>query len=286
MYVQHVCMVSTTMNNVCSRVIRAAACLAALALLLLVGTVALKAQVPLFPSVVPDSLGKLPPVRILFIGNSYTFYNDMPRQLQEIAASMGDERTIITERVVKGGRALREHWNDTLALAAIRRGGWDLVVLQEHSLGALNAPDTMRKYIRLFTEEIRKVGAVPVLYMTWARQYNPKSQDSISRVYTRIGREFGAVVAPVGLAWQRVRHEYPAIVLFDPDGTHPSGEGSYLAACVFYAVFSARCPFGAEFNICAERDSTPVQLVNMVYSEADILQRIAWETYLEYTYSP
>ncbi len=256
------------------------------AVLLLVASTALRAQTPIFTVLLPDSTGALPPLRVLFIGNSYTFYNDMPKQLQQIATSMGDKRRIITERVVYGGRALREHWSDTLALAAIRRGGWDLVVLQEHSLGALNAPDTMRKYIRMFCEEIRKVGAIPVLYMTWARQYRPESQDSIARVYSRIGRDVGALVAPVGLAWQRVRHEYPAIVLFDPDGTHPSSEGSYLAACVFYALFSARCPLGADFSICVERDSTPVHLVNMVYNEADILQRVAWETYLKYIYSP
>ncbi len=248
--------------------------------------VALRAQVPIFTNALPDSTGSLPPLRVLFIGNSYTFYNDMPRQLQQIATSMGDKRTIITERVVYGGRALKEHWTDTLALAAIRRGGWDLVVLQEHSLGALNASDTMRKYIRLFSEEIRNAGAIPVLYMTWARQHRPISQDSIARVYTSIGRDVGALVAPVGLAWQRVRQQYPAIVLFDPDGTHPSSEGSYLAACVFYALFSARCPLGADFSICIEKDSTPVHLVNMVYNEADILQRVAWETYLKYIYSP
>lgn len=237
------------------------------------------------PPVVRDTAMQVPPLRVLFIGNSYTFYNDLPVQLQQIAASMGEGRAIKTERVVVGGRSLKQHWEDTVALAAIKRGGWDYVILQEHSLGALNAPDTMRKYIRLFDQEIRNIGAYTVLYMTWARQHRPESQDTIARVYSSIGREIKALVAPVGLAWQRVRHEYPAIVLFDPDGTHPSPEGSYLAACVFYAVFYVRAPLGANCDLCVEKDSTPVNLVNIVYSEANILQRIAWEAYLRYTFA-
>lgn len=237
------------------------------------------------PPVIRDTAMLIPPLRILFIGNSYTFYNDLPVQLQQISASMGESRAIKTERVVVGGRSLKQHWEDTVALAAIKRGGWDYVILQEHSLGALNAPDTMRKYIRMFDQEVRNVGAQTVLYMTWARQHKPESQDTIARVYSSIGREIRALVAPVGLAWQRVRHEYPAIVLFDPDGTHPSPEGSYLAACVFYAVFYVRAPFGANCDLCVEKDSTPVNLVNIVYSEANILQRIAWETYLRYTFA-
>jgi len=249
-------------------------------------SVGLSAQIPFIDRSQPDSTGAIPPLRVLFIGNSYTFYNDMPWQLQQIAASVGDKRAILTERVVKGGRSLKEHWEDSLALAAIHRGGWDIVVLQEHSLGALNAPDTMRKYMKLFCDEVKRIGAVPVLYMTWARRHRPESQDTIAKMYTSIGREAGALVAPVGLAWQRVRREYPALILFDPDGTHPSSEGSYLAACVFYAVFKGRCPLGADFSICIEQDDSPVHLVNMVYNEADILQRVAWETYLRYIYSP
>lgn len=243
------------------------------------------AQPSLHPPLLRDSTLSIPPIRVLFIGNSYTFYNDLPVQLQQIAASMRETRTIQTERVVVGGRSLKQHWEDTVALAAVRRGGWDYVILQEHSLGALNAPDTMRKYIGLFNQEIRKTGAQTVLYMTWARQHRPESQDTIARMYTGIGREIRALVAPVGLAWQRVRREYPAIVLFDPDGTHPSPEGSYLAACMFYAMFYVRAPLGADCDLCVEKDSTPVNLVNIVYSEANVLQRIAWETYLRYTFA-
>lgn len=237
------------------------------------------------PPLMRDSTLAIPPLRVLFIGNSYTFYNDMPQQLRQLALSGGELRVAQVERVVVGGRNLKQHWEDTVARAAISKGHWDYIVLQEHSLGAIQAPDTMRKYMRLFDAEVHKVGAQTILYMTWARQLKPESQREITRMYTSIGKELGALVVPVGLAWEQVQRTYPALVLFDPDGSHPNAKGSYLAACVFYSLLYVKAPLGLVNTICIERDSAPFTIATLVYDEAMILQRIAWEAYLQYKYS-
>lgn len=250
---------------------------------LCVHSVALHAA--LRPPLLRDSTLAIPPLRVLFIGNSYTFYNDMPQQLRQLTLSGGELRVAQVERVVVGGRNLKQHWEDSVARAAIAKGSWDYIVLQEHSLGALQAPDTMRKYMRLFDAEIRNSGAQTILYMTWARQLKPESQREITRVYTSIGRELGALVVPVGLAWEQVQRRYPTLVLFDPDGTHPNAKGSYLAACVFYSSLYVKAPLGLVNTICIEKDAVPFALATLIYDEATLLQRIAWEAYLQYKHS-
>ena len=103
----------------------------------------------------------------------------------------------------------------------------------------------MHENVRLFDEAIKAACSTTVLYMTWARLNAPESQQAIADAYAGVGRELGATVVPVGLAWQRFlrRHERP--VLHDKDQSHPSLAGSYLAACVLYATLFGESPMGA-----------------------------------------
>ena len=78
-----------------------------------------------------DSAAK--PLRVLFIGNSYTYYNNLPKLLESIAESEKAGPRIQTEVSLSGGKSLQWHWENKKALEAVRRGGWDFVVLQEHS---------------------------------------------------------------------------------------------------------------------------------------------------------
>ena len=91
---------------------------------------------------------------------------------------------------------------------------------------------------------IKQAGSKTVLYMTWARQYAPDSQAAITDAYNSVGKEIGAIVVPVGLAWQQfiAKHDQP--VLYDRDGSHPSLAGSYFAACVFLAALLKINPVG------------------------------------------
>jgi hypothetical protein len=80
--------------------------------------------------------------------------------------------------------------------------------------------------------------------MTWARQHAPESQQIITDAYTSIGRELGAMVAPVGLAWQAFLREHDQPALHDRDQSHPTLAGSYLAACVFLVMLLNEDPVG------------------------------------------
>lgn len=185
------------------------------------------------------------PIKILFIGNSFTQRNDLPGLLSSLAA--GRNLSIQHELISSGGASLRTHWNAGKAAAAINTGEFDYVVLQEQSTLPVKNPDRMAENIRLFDRLIKDAGASTVLYMTWAREHSPQTQQAITDAYNKIGDELGAIVVPVGSVWKTFLAKQGDPVLYDRDQSHPTVAGSYLAACVFLAVLLKKDPVGAEF---------------------------------------
>ncbi|REK17741.1 MAG: SGNH/GDSL hydrolase family protein [Planctomycetota bacterium] len=181
---------------------------------------------------------------MLFIGNSFTARNDLPGMLTELAAARG--LRIEHDLISAGGASLRRHWNAGPAIDAIVDGGYDDVVLQEQSTLPVKNAARMAENVGEFHSVIREAGSRTVLYMTWARRHAPETQAAISKAYTKIGRELGALVVPVGLAWQAFLAEHDHPDLYDRDGSHPSPAGSYLAACVFLAALFGENPVGMD----------------------------------------
>jgi hypothetical protein len=184
------------------------------------------------------------PLKALFIGNSFTARNDLPGLIARLAAARG--KALEHRLISAGGASLRNHWNAGSALKVIKDGGYDCVVLQEQSTLPIKNTARMHENVRLFERAIRAAGAKTVLYMTWARRHAPESQRAITDAYADIGRELGATVAPVGLAWEGFLHKHDRPVLHDRDESHPTPAGSYLAACVFLAVLFGENPVGIE----------------------------------------
>lgn len=183
-------------------------------------------------------------IRVLFVGNSFTARNDLPKLIAQLAAERGIsiEPTLLS----MGGASLRMHWNKGQAQKAIQDGKFDYVVLQEQSTLPVKNAVRMRENVLLFDEAIKAAGAKTVLYMTWARKHSPDHQQLITDAYESIGREIGAVVVPVGRIWWQfmARNDSPA--LHDKDQSHPTLAGSYLAACAFLATVFGKSPQGLE----------------------------------------
>src|SRR6516165_8318816 len=148
-------------------------------------------------------------LKVLFIGNSFTARNDLPRLIARLAAARG--KNLEHRLISAGGASLRTHWNAGEALKAIQGGQYDHVVLQEQSTLPVKNAKRMHENVRLFDEAIKAAGAKSVLYMTWARRSAPESQQAITDAYAGIGRELGSTVVPVGKAWQRFlrAHDQP-----------------------------------------------------------------------------
>ena len=175
-------------------------------------------------------------LRVLFIGNSLTFYNDLPCIVQEMTAN--EAKPLEIEFAAFGGWTLKKHWEFKKALKLITENGpWDYVVLQGYSNEPITDMAGFFKYAHLFNDEIIKTGAKTVLYMTWAKKDRPKDQAVLTEAYEILAKELGAILAPVGEAWKAALTRDPELVLHQKDNKHPVPSGSYLAACVFYNLF-------------------------------------------------
>jgi hypothetical protein len=187
----------------------------------------------------------VPPERVLFIGNSFTFYNGgIDAQLKGLAP------TVTTGAIVAGGYTLQNHWNAGGAVREIRSGHWDHVVLQEQSQTPVIAGALFARYAAAFDTEIRAAGGKTVLLMTWQRPDSVRYRVTtayLAAAYTQTGASIGAEVAPAGLAFAAALWERPGLILNNEDG-HPTPAGTYLAACVLYGTIYGRSPVGNPFG--------------------------------------
>ena len=211
--------------------------------------------------------------RMLFIGNSYTYCNDLPAMVAQLAAAGG--KPVDVHQVTAGGVTLEWHAQNEVTLAKLHETDWDIVVLQEHSIRPIQDTPKMTQAAAALQSIIASTGAQTVLYMTWARQHFPEMQAGLARVYIALAQEIGARVAPVGLAWEAVLAADPSLALHTEDQSHPTPLGSYLAACVFYATFFGESPVGLPAKLTT---ATGAVLVELPEAQARFVQGVAWYT--------
>jgi hypothetical protein len=217
-------------------------------------------------------------MHVLFVGNSYTYYHDMPSIFADLMRAGGQE--VVVGVVAAGGQTLSDHATSTRTLERIEANNWDYVIIQEQSVIPSKQGEReqqMYPSARTLDKAIRENGGNTVLFMTWGRRDGLTSegfpdfasmQAQLSAGYLEIGNELGAIVAPVGIAWQNAVARSSQSELWDSDGSHPSKNGSYLAACVFYATIREESPEGLSYLAGLSRET------------AQSLQAIAAETVL------
>jgi hypothetical protein len=196
--------------------------------------------------------------RVLFLGNSYTLVNDLPSTFAQLAESGG--RPVEVATIANGGETLAQHAASSGDLDKIASGAWTYVVLQEQSeTPATRAGSDYYTYPAAGTlaGKAENVGAVPLLFMTWAHKDGlpdaglpsyQAMQQQLDAAYLLIAQDLKVPVAPVGFTWYVTRHDYPDIELWQADGSHPTPAGTYLAACVFYASIFRENPEGLSFH--------------------------------------
>lgn len=158
----------------------------------------------------------------------------MPRMLVSLLEASIPDMRVKADVLAFGGASLAAHWNRGEVQQRLAAQKWNAVVLQDQSTRPLRALKSMQEHVRRFVDEIQTSGAKPYLYMTWARKNDPASQENIVTAFQGLAKATGARVIPVGLAWAQFRRLRPEIDLYEPDGSHPSVIGSYLAACTHF----------------------------------------------------
>lgn len=176
-------------------------------------------------------------VRVLFIGNSLTYWNDLPAMVGRIAKENG--RRLKTKAIAFPDFALFDHAEKGDAAKEIAKGGWDLVVLQQGPSGAPENRAYLIDYAKRFAVEIRKVGGRPALYQVWPSADRAGDMDRVCESYRLASEAVDGLLLPVGVAWRDILGSNPKVALYSEDGLHPTVAGSLLAALVIY-----ECVFG------------------------------------------
>ena len=181
-------------------------------------------------------------MRILMLGNSFTFTNNIPQMLAELTGSEVVHHT-------RGGARLSEHLNPgtklgTKTQAALREEHWDYIVLQEMSHGPITSPKSFFSSVERPCKQIREKGAIPIFYATWAYQKGgtklaakgwgyDEMVRQLSEAYHKAAQENHALIADVGRRFYEVS---PMQNLYAADGIHPNEQGSRIAAETLAAV--------------------------------------------------
>ena len=202
--------------------------------------------------VLPDA-GPVVPLRVLFVGNSYTYFNDLPAVVHALGeATPGG--AVEVESVAVGGAALADHWMSTGARARIETGAFDAVVLQGQSLEPMLDGKSFYGYAALLSAAVSESGADGVWCATWARREgdpsyvelglgSPESMTgALERGYQMAAALDDDDLARVGAAWEIARVELPEVTLHDADGSHPTPAGTLLAACVIAQALTGEVP--------------------------------------------
>jgi hypothetical protein len=181
-------------------------------------------------------------VKLLFIGNSLTYFNDLPGMLEGLATAAGGP-SVGTGTVAFPDFALEDHWTQGDARRAIGLGGWNFVVMQQGPSATEGRPSLL-SFSETFSTEIRRISAEPALYMVWPSRPRSFDFDGVSESYRMAAERVNGALFPVGEAWRAVWRRDPEMQLYGPDAFHPSALGTLVAAMTIYARVASRPAVG------------------------------------------
>jgi len=213
---------------------------------------------------------------ILFIGNSLTYFNDLPLIVEALADSVPGltpaERLAPTMAAFPD-YALEDHWANGTAVRAIDQGKWSVVVLQQGSSALEESRVNLRAWTRKFDERIRGAGARTALYAVWPLASRQFDFDRVNESYTLAATDVNGMLFPVGEAWRAAWRRDPNLQLYGPDGLHPSMRGSYIGALVIASIIVDRSPVGLAARLSLRNGA----IVDIPPADAALMQEAASE---------
>lgn len=181
-------------------------------------------------------------LRVLFLGNSLTYSNDIPMIVQALAKAAGQD--LYVESITYPNYNLEDQWNQGDALKALERQKWDFVVMQQGPSSLIENREDMRKWAKRFDPKIRKAGAKPAMYMVWPSLDRIGYFDDVREAYSLAASDVKGMFIPAGEAWRAAWKRDSSAPLYSFDDFHPSVAGSYAAALSIYGMICKKDPQG------------------------------------------
>jgi len=213
-------------------------------------------------------------LRVLFIGNSFTYTNDLPAIVASLAEATG-QKQFAYKSIAFPDFSLEDHWQQGEARKAIASKAWDFVVMQQGPSALPESRTLLLEYARRFDAEIRRAGAKPAFYMVWPSYPRFSDFDRVSESYRLAADEIKSALFPAGEAWRAAWRRDAKLKLYSPDGLHPSQAGSYLNALVIYEQLYGKSPVGLPARL--QIRSKTISKIELSEETAMLLQQAAAE---------
>lgn len=217
-------------------------------------------------------------LRVLFVGNSLIYTNDLPAMVSALAEA--DGQTLIYETVAFPNYALMDHWQEGTARAALSDGDWDVLIMQQGPSSLPANQENLRTWTQNWAEAARAEGTEPALYMVWPSEARSADFPGVIQAYTNAAGAARAELYPVGSAWLLAWEREPATPLYGPDRFHPSPTGTYLAALVIYGALSGRAVVGLPARLTLSNGTLTIR-----EERAQMLQEVATQALLDIKHS-
>ncbi|WP_299465711.1 SGNH/GDSL hydrolase family protein [uncultured Microscilla sp.] len=198
-------------------------------LVLVISCVAYTKPVPCFGA---NKLMSAAPLKILFVGNSLTYTNDLPSILKYIMGKFGKSATMIS--LCKPNYALEDHWNEGKVQALIKKRGIQYVIVQQGPSSQKYGRQSLVEYGQKLKRICDEAGASLGFYMVWPAKWYYHTFDGVIANYSHAAQVNQALLFPVGVIWKAYQKRYKKVKLYGTDNFHPSRAGSFLAALTIF----------------------------------------------------
>jgi len=231
---------------------------------------------PTEPDVATDRIG-----RVLILGNSLTYTNNLPVMVDSLAAASGIE--VKCTAITDGGFGLIDHYVSASRRAAVLNGHFDWVILQQGPSALAESRDSLLAWAGLWEPLIKASGAKGAMYAVWPERERLFAFGDVSDAYRLAAQEIDALFLPVGDSWLETWARNPNIALYGRDNFHPSVAGTYVAAVTIVSMLSGRSAtslatrYTVPHSIGAPLDSTAAATIRAAVDAVVERNRIAGE---------
>ncbi len=215
-------------------------------------------------------------LRVLFVGNSLTYTNNLPEIVANFAKSR--KQKFAYKMIAYPNFSLEDHWNKGEVQKVLAKEKWDYVVMQQGPSASAEGRQVLVDYTQKFAPDITRAGAKPALYMVWSAADRIGDLAGVSISYQTAAKEVSGLFFPAGEAWIEAWKRDPKLELYSADRFHPSFAGSYLAALVIYQQLFKQSPIGLTRQIRFSFE----EVKEIPEKQAKILQEVAAEVNKKY----